>query len=151
MFNLYQVIKMREILLRALTMFRWSPFTVNDLADKVGYSEGYVRNVLSEAVKSGEALTRVVEADKRKKMYRVNLKVVESAVLKGGKERERVIEALGLTKEYHGEYVVLINGKVIDHDDDLYALSERAFARYNPDEIIVTNVGRPKKMITIEI
>lgn len=151
MFNLYQVIKMRETLLKALKIFKWSPFTVNDLADKVGYSEGYVRNILSEAAKSGEVLTQVVEVDKRKRMYRVNLKVVERAVLKGGKEKERVIETLGLTKEYQGEYVALINGEVIDHDEDLYALSERAFARYKPDEIIVTNVGRPNRIITIEI
>ena len=142
---------MKEICLKALRAFKWSSFTISDLATELGYNEGYVRNAIGEAVKAAEVTKQVVDADKRRRAYRVNPKVVERAVRKGGEEKEKVIRALGLEREYCGKYVALLNGKAVDCDEDLYALSDRVFAKHNPDEIVVTNVGLPKKIITIEI
>ena len=71
--------------------------------------------------------------------------------MKGGEEKKNIIEALGLEGEYSGAYVALLNGEVVDYDDDLYALSDRVFANYGLDEVVVTNVGVPRKIITMEL
>ena len=142
---------MKDAVLRALRTFGLGPFKARDFAERLGYSEGYVRNVISEAVASGEVLAYVSDEDKRVKVYRINSSIIRKAILKGGEEKKNIIEALGLEGEYSGAYVALLNGEVVDYDDDLYALSGRVFANYGLDEVVVTNVGVPRKIITMEL
>ena len=137
--------------MRALRTFGLGPFKARDFAERLGYSEGYVRNVISKAVASGEVLAYVSDEDKRVKVYRINSSIIRKAILKGGEKKKNIIEALGLESEYSGAYVALLNGEVVDYDDDLYALSDRVFANYGLDEVVVTNVGVPGKIITMEL
>jgi len=82
----------------------------------------------------------------------VNPSVIKKIILKGGREREALIEALGLHSRYLGEYVALKGFEVVDHDLNLYRLGDRVFSDVEEqDEIVITNVGIPKKIITIEI
>jgi len=140
-----------DAVLRALRVFGLRPFKARDFAKRLGYSEGYVRNVISEAVASGEVLAYVSDEDKRAKVYRINLTIIRKAILKGGEEKKNIIEALGLEGEYSGAYVALLNGEVVDYDDDLYALSDRVFTNYGLDEVVVTNVGIPRRITTMEL
>jgi len=140
-----------DAVLRALRVFGLRPFKARDFAKRLGYSEGYVRNVISEAVASGEVLAYVCEEDKRAKVYRINSTIIRKAILKGGEEKKNIIEALGLEGKYSGAYVALLNGEVVDYDDDLYALSDRVFTNYGSDEVVVTNVGIPRKITTMEL
>lgn len=142
---------MNDAVLRALRVFGLRPFKARDFAKRLGYSEGYVRNVISEAVASGEVLAYVSDEDKRAKVYRINLTIIRKAILKGGEEKKNIIEALGLEGEYSGAYVALLNGEVVDYDDDLYALSDRVFTNYGLDEVVVTNVGIPRRITTMEL
>jgi len=77
---------------------------------------------------------------------------VREIVLRGGKEEEELLEALGLHSKFLGQYVALREFNVVDHDANLYRLAERIFADTKAqDEVIITNVGKPKRMITIEV
>jgi len=140
-----------DAVLRALRAFGLGPFKARDFAKRLGYSEGYVRNVISEAVASGEVLAYISDEDKRAKVYRINSTIIRKAILKGGEEKKNIIEALGLEGKYSGAYVALLNGEVVDYDDDLYALSDRVFTNYGLDEVVVTNVGIPRKITTMEL
>ena len=41
---------------------------------------------------------------------------------------------------------------VVDHDADVYRLAERVFPDTEAqDEVVITNVGTPKKILTAEI
>jgi len=82
----------------------------------------------------------------------VNPSVIKKIILKGGRDKEELIEALGLHSKYLGEYIALKGFEVVDHDLNLYTLGGRIFSDVEgQDEIVVTNVGVPKKIITIEI
>ena len=142
---------MENVLLMALSVFGFRFFRARELAERLGYSEGYVKNLISKAVASGKVTSYVSDEDKRVKIYRINPVAIKNAILRGGREKEGVIEALGLKEKYSGGYVALVEGEVVDHDEDLYALSDRVFASYPPEKIVLTNVGVPKKMITIEL
>jgi len=138
-------------ILTALSVFGLRPFKAREFAEKLGYSQGYVKNLISKAVASGEVVSHVSVDDKRVKIYRINPAVIKDAIMRGGKEKEGIIESLGLKGKYSGGYVALLEGGVVDYDEDLYALSDRVFAEHPAEEIIVTNVGIPRKMITLEL
>jgi len=77
---------------------------------------------------------------------------VREIVLRGGKQKEELPEALGLHSKFLGQYVALRGFSVVDHDANLYRLAERIFADTEAqDEVVITNVGKPKRMITIEV
>jgi len=78
--------------------------------------------------------------------------MVREVVLRGGKEKEELLEALGLHSKYLHQYVALRGFRVVDHDADLYRLAERIFPNIEAsDEVVITSVGTPKKIMTIEI
>jgi len=135
----------------AVRVFKSEPFRSADLVEKLGYATGYARNFLSQAVRQG-LLIAESRKGKREKTFKANPNVVREIVLRGGKEKEEFLEALGLHSRYLGEYVALRGFRVVDHDLDLYRLGERVFStREEQYEIVVTNVGTPKKIITVEI
>jgi hypothetical protein len=78
--------------------------------------------------------------------------VVRPIVLRGGNDKKEFLEALGLGSRHQGEYVALKGFEVADHDADLYRLGERVFTnREAQRKIVVTIVGVPKNIITVEI
>jgi len=122
-----------------------------DLVDRLGYASGYARNFLSQATREG-LLVLESKKGKKEKTYRANPSLVREIVLRGGREKEELLEALGLHSKYRGEYVALRGFSVVDHDADLYRLAERIFPDTEAqDEVVITNVGTPKKIMTIEI
>jgi hypothetical protein len=134
----------------ALRRFKWEPFRSRDLVEKLGYASGYARNFLSQATRQG-LLIAESRRGSREKTFRANPNVVREIVLKGGKEKEELLEALGLHSRYAGEYVALRGFKVVDHDPDLYRLGERILSNAEAqEELVITNVGVPKKILTIE-
>jgi hypothetical protein len=135
----------------AVKTFKSQPFRSVELVEKLGYAAGYARNFLSQATRQG-LLIAESRKGKKEKTFRANPDVVREIVLRGGKEKEEFLEALGLRSRYLGEYVALRGFRVVDHDLDLYRLGERVLSnREEQDEIVITNVGTPKKIVTIEI
>jgi len=135
----------------ALRTFKRDPFRSIDLVEKLGYATGYARNFLSQATRQG-LLIAESRKGKREKTFRANPSVVKEIVLKGGKEKEELLEALGLNSRYAGEYVALKGFRVVDHDVDLYRLGGRVLSDAEAqDELVITNVAVPRKIVTIEI
>jgi len=137
--------------LEAVRTFKLKPFRTADLVEKLGYATGYARNFLSQARRQ-RLLIAGPEERRREKTFMVNPSVIKKIILKGGRDKEELIEALGLHSKYLGEYIALKGFEVVDHDLNLYTLGGRIFSDVEgQDEIVVTNVGVPKKIITIEI
>lgn len=149
--HIYHVTLMMRPFVEAVRAFKWEPFQSADFVKRLGYATGYARNFLSQATQQG-LLKAESKKGKRGKIYRVNPSAVREVVLRGGKDKEELLEALGLQPRYRGEYVALRGFEVIDHDVDLYRLGERVFSETKDHaEIVVTNVGVPKKMLTVEV
>jgi len=137
--------------IEAVRKFKLKPFRTADLVEKLGYATGYARNFLSQARRQ-RLLIAGPEERRRGKTFMVNPSVIRKIILKGGRDKEELIEALGLHSKYLGEYIALKGFEVVDHDLNLYTLGGRIFSDVEgQDEIVVTNVGVPKKIITIEI
>jgi len=135
----------------AIRTFRWEPFRSVDLVERLGYASGYARNFLSQATRQGLLIVES-KRGKKEKTFRANPSVVREIVLKGGKEKTELLEALGLHSKFLGQYVALRGFSVVDHDTDLYRLAERIFPDTEAqDDVIITNVGTPKKILTVEI
>jgi len=142
---------MNRAFVEAVRTFKSEPFRSVDLVERLGYAAGYARNVLSQASRQGLLIAESGKG-RREKKFRVNPDVVREVVLRGGKEKGELLEALGLRSKYLGEYVALRGFRVVDHDLDLYSLSERVFSNAEMQgEIVVTNVGTPKRIITVEL
>jgi hypothetical protein len=149
--HIHHVTIMMRPFVEALRTFKREPFRSIDLVEKLGYATGYARNFLSQATRQG-LLIAESRKGKREKTFRANPSVVKEIVLKGGKEKEELLEALGLHSRYAGEYVALKGFRVVDHDPDLYRLGERALSDTEAqDQLVITNVGVPRKIVTIEI
>ena len=135
----------------AIRTFRWEPFRSVDLVERLGYASGYARNFLSQATRQGLLIVES-KRGKKEKTFRANPDVVREIVLRGGKEKTELLEALGLHSKFLGQYVALRGFSVVDHDTDLYRLAERIFPDTEAqDEVVITNVGTPKKILTVEI
>jgi hypothetical protein len=57
------------------------------------------------------------------------------------RNRERI------AREYAGEYIAVVDRKVVDHDLSFEALAERVFAREGARNIFMPLVGAPKKTV----
>jgi len=135
----------------AIRTFRWEPFRSVDLVERLGYASGYARNFLSQATRQGLLIVES-KRGKKEKTFRANPGVVREIVLRGGKEKTELLEALGLHSKFLGQYVALRGFSVVDHDVDLYRLAERIFPdTETQDDVVITNVGTPKKILTVEI
>jgi len=137
-------------LVEAIRQFKGKPFHTIDLTKRLGYTPGYARNFISQATRQG-LLIAAPKVGKREKTFTPNAEIVKEIVLKGGKDKEELLEALGLHSKYLGEYVALKGFMVVDHDVDLDRLGERMLADEETfQEIVITNVGVPKNIIMIE-
>lgn len=143
---------MTRALFQAIRAFKSEPFTVGEFVEKLGYAVGYTRNFLSQATREGSILHEA-STGKRSKAFMINQAVVKNVILGGAQdEKQELIGALGLRARYNGEYVALRGFTVIDHDLDPYRLAERVFSSKEPEpDVVITNVGLPKKIITVEI
>jgi hypothetical protein len=142
---------MMRAFVETIRIFRSDPFRPRDLVDRLGYATGYARNFLSQATRQGLVIVESKKG-KKEKTFRANPSVVREIVLRGGKEKEELLKALGLYTKYRGQYVALKGFKVVDHDADLHRLGERVFPDTKAqDETVITNVGIPKRIIAIEI
>jgi hypothetical protein len=59
------------------------------------------------------------------------------------KNRERLV------KEYGGQYVAIVGGRVIDHDASFEALAERVFAREGARNIFMPRVSSSKEPLRV--
>ncbi len=135
----------------AIRRFRSEPFRAVDVVKKLGYAEGYARNFLSQATRQGFLIGEHGKA-RREKTFRANPLIVREIVLRSGKDKEALLNALGLTAKYAGEYVAMRGFEVVDHDIDLYELGERVFSDEEArNEVVITSIGVPKKILTFEI
>ena len=66
--------------------------------EKLGYATGYARNFLSQATLQG-LLIAESRKGKKEKTFKANPNVVRAIVLRGGKEKEEFLEALGFTQD----------------------------------------------------
>jgi len=149
--HICHVTVMMRPIVETLSTFGAEPFRPRDLVDRLGYASGYARNFLSQARRQELIIVEQNKVKKEKK-FRLNPNVVREVVMKGGREKEELLDALGLHTKYRGQYVALKGFKVVDHDPDLQRLGDRVFPHIDaPDGIVITNVGRPKKFIAIEI
>jgi len=137
--------------IEAVRTFKLKPFRTADLVEKLGYATGYARNFLSQATRQRLLIAGRKEG-RREKTFMVNPSVIKKIILRGGREKKEPVEALGLHSKYLGEYIALKGFEVVDHDLNLYRLGERVFSDVEgQDEIVITNVGIPKKIVTVEI
>jgi hypothetical protein len=54
-----------------------------------------------------------------------------------------------LAREYAGQYIAIVEGKVVDHDASFEPLAERVFAREGARNIFMPLVGAPKKPVHV--
>lgn len=59
------------------------------------------------------------------------------------RNRERIAH------EYAGNFIAVIDRKVVDHDADFEALAERVFERHGPRNIFMPLVGAPKRKVHV--
>jgi len=140
---------MDEVTLGLLRAFRLHPFALEEATKRLRYSERYLRNVVSSALERGILLSSPAAPDRRRRQYRVSWRALREEMLKGGEARDRVVHALGLEPGYEGKYVALVDGVVVDFDDDLLALTDRVADRYPAEALLVTNVGEPRQPLTM--
>lgn len=141
---------MMRPLVEAIRTFKTGPFRSRDLTERLGYAPGYARNFISQATRQGLLIAEHKKGG-REKTFTPNARIVREIVLKGGKDKEELLEALGLHSKYLGEYVALRGFTVVDHAVDLHRLGERILAlKEAGNEVVITNVGVPKKILTIE-
>jgi len=128
---------MYENLLRT---FGGRPFRSKQVAEALRLKPSYVKNLLSELRRRGWISSMQDPAEARHTIYRLDL-AAASEINTGG-----VQSMLG---QYIGEYVLLVNGKIVDKNADIQGLLRRALRKYKPEEIYITNAGRPREIVTV--
>lgn len=125
---------------RLLRHFRGRPFNFQEALESLGLKSSYVKNLLSELGKKGWLHSTPDPEEARRVIYRLDLAAA------GEVNSENVQSMLG---EYMGEYILLVNGRIMDKDNDIQKLLRRALRRHKPGEIYITSAGRPKELVTV--
>ena len=125
---------------RLLKSFGGRPFRLNDVSKAFGLRPGYVKNLLSGLRRRGWVSTMPDPTEARRTIYRLDLAAA------GEVDSTPVQSMLG---EHIGEYVLLVNGAIVDKDEDIQRLLRRALKKYKPEQIYITSAGRPKEIVTI--
>jgi len=125
---------------RLLKSLGGRPFRLNEVVEALGLRPGYVKNLLSELGRRGWVSTMPDPTEARRTIYRLDLAAA------GEVESVPVQSMLG---EHIGEYVLLVNGTIVDKDEDVQRLLRRALRKYKPEQIYITSAGRPKEIVTI--
>jgi len=123
-----------------LRKFWGRSFHLEEAAKALGVKPSYMKNLLSELRRKGWLISNPDSNDARRAVYNLDLAAIS------GMKTEKV----GLTiSSYEGEYVLFVNGRIVDRDYDIQKLIRRALKRYKPEEIYITNVGRARELVTI--
>ena len=125
---------------RLLRHFQGRPFNFQEAVECLGLKSSYVKNLLSELGKKAWLHSTPDPAEARRVIYRLDLATA------GEVNSENVQSMLG---EYMGEYVLLVNGRIMDKDDDIQRLLRRALRKYKRGQIYITSAGRPKELVTV--
>lgn len=125
---------------RLLRKFGGSPFHIEEAARALGVKPSYMKNLLSELRRKGWLISKPDPNDARRAVYILDLAVIN----------EMKTEGVGSAiSSYEGEYVLFVNGRIVDKDYDVQRLIRRALKKYKPGEIYITSVGRPRGLVTI--
>lgn len=114
------------------------PFEASDVEKAFGLKPSYVRNLMGQLKARRWVEARPHPATRRRRVYNINYDAV-SDVAVGGR-------LLGVEL---GKYVAFVDKKVVDHDHDLQRLVQRVLKSRRPEEIFITNMGKPKERISI--
>ncbi|MEM2998746.1 MAG: hypothetical protein QW542_07350 [Thermoproteota archaeon] len=125
---------------RLLRKFGGSPFHIEEAARALGVKPSYMKNLLSELRRKGWLISKPDPNDARRAVYNLDLTVISEM------KREGVGSAIS---SYEGEYVLFVNGRIVDKDYDVQRLIRRALKKYKPSEIYITSMGRPRELVTI--
>lgn len=125
---------------RLFRRFRGRPFSFEEALGSLGLKPGYVKNLLSGLGQKGWLHSTPDPQEARRVVYRLDLAAA------GEVNSENVQSMLS---EYMGEYVLLVNGRIMDKDKDIQRLLRRGLTKYKPGEIYITSAGRPKELVTV--
>ncbi len=134
----------------SIYQFGKKPFTFQEFIKLTKYKKGYGRNLITQLKKEQILLTIPAEGDKRERCYKLNWKTIRQLIIAGGTEKQLIIKSLPISN-YTSEYVALKNFEVIDHDLDLLHLTQRVYRKRMDPDVVLTNVGPPKQVITHEV
>jgi hypothetical protein len=122
-----------------LRKFGGRSFRLEEAAKVLGVKPSYMKNLLSELRRRGWLISKPDPNDARRAVYNLDLAVIS-----------KMKTEVGSTISNHkGEYVLLVNGRIVDKDYDIQRLIRRALKKHKPGEIYITSVGRPRELVTI--
>lgn len=130
--------------------FSISEFTLGEVASRLNIKKSYARNLLSQLISCGYVSSRADSEDKRRRLYRLRVKAFDE-VLASKELLEREEFELLKFKDYHGEYVAIVDMKVVDHDEDLQALGKRVLVKYPLESLYITCIGTPRRIGILEL
>ncbi|MCX8183789.1 MAG: MarR family transcriptional regulator [Crenarchaeota archaeon] len=122
-----------------LRKFGGRPFRLEEAARALGVKPSYMKNLLSELKRRGWLISKPDPEDARRAVYNLDLTFIS----------EMKTEVGSTITSHEGEYVLFVNGRIVDKDHDVQRLLRRALKKHKPDEIYITNVGRPRELVTI--
>jgi DNA-binding MarR family transcriptional regulator len=123
-----------------LRKFWGRSFHLEEAAKALGVKPSYMKNLLSELRRKGWLISNPDSNDARHAVYNLDLAAIS------GMKTEKVGSTIS---SYEGEYVLFVNGRIVDRDYDIQRLIRRALKKYKPEEIYITNVGRARELVTI--
>jgi DNA-binding MarR family transcriptional regulator len=123
-----------------LRKFGGKSFCLEEAAKALGVKPSYMKNLLSELRRRGWLISNPDSNDARRAVYNLDLAVIS------GMKTEKTDSKIS---SYEGEYVLFVNGRIVDKDHDIQRLIRRALKKYKPEEIYVTNVGKARELVTI--
>ncbi|MGB9717952.1 MAG: hypothetical protein ACPL4E_05860 [Thermoproteota archaeon] len=122
-----------------LRKFGGGPFRLKEAAEALGVKPSYMKNLLSELRRRGWLISRPDPDDARRAVYNLDLAVISE--MKSG--------VSSTISNHEGEYILFVNGKMVDKDYDIQRLLRRALKKHKPGEIYITSVGRPRELVAI--
>jgi len=125
---------------RLLRKFGGKPFSSEEVAEALGLRPGYVKNLLGELKRRNWLSSTRDPREARRVIYRLDLAAASEV------NTDPVQSMLG---DYIGEYVLLVNGRIVDKGADVQRLLRRALKKYRPEEVYITSAGRPKEVVTV--
>jgi hypothetical protein len=100
---------------------------------------GLVRKVKARAAERGTTLNRFVQESLERSVSEPARSENEDEL-----EEDRLwfeANAARLRARYEGNYVAILGGRIVDHDEDFAELAERVFARHGSRSILMPKVG----------
>jgi hypothetical protein len=75
---------------------------------------------------------------------------IQSIVDREFEKQRQLFQSIPISelKPYHGQFVASYNGQIVDHDDDLAALTYRFFSQYGEEAAVyMTRIGEPIRVV----